>query len=374
MKKIDVRLSDRSYSIVIGRNLLPSLGHLVKPLGLGSKVLIVSNRRVANLFLVPVRHALKKAGYEVVTPYLLSYGDERDKSAGSLTGLWQHMADAGLERTSTVVALGGGVVGDLAGFAASTYMRGISLVQVPTTLLAQVDAAIGGKTAIDLPEAKNIVGTFYQPRLVIADVKTLDSERAEFRIRELRNGFAEVIKYGMIADAELFRLLEAKLEGFLGPLSKKKSLGNRELSFLETVVWRSAKVKARIVSEDERETKGRRLILNYGHTFAHSFEAASRYRMPHGEAVALGMVCAARLAKIRGLLQDDVDLRQNRLIEKAGLPTKVRQKFKLNPLIRAMRLDKKKKEGTLRFILPEDIGRVRVAGDVSFSEIRKILR
>ena len=372
MKKIDVRLAERSYSILIGRNLLPQLGNLLKPLRLGSKILIVSNPKVAKFFLKPVRESLKKAGFEVAAPYLLSHGNERDKSSDSLNRLWQHMGKVGLERSSTVLALGGGVVGDLTGFAASTYMRGIAVVQVPTTLLAQVDAAIGGKTAIDLRSAKNMVGTFYQPRLVIADVNTLDP-LIRFRNQELRNGFAEVIKYGMIADAELFQLLEERLVGFLNSISKKSSLRDSELSFLETIVWRSARIKAKIVSEDEYEKKGKRLILNYGHTFAHAFEAASGYRMPHGEAVALGMVCAARLATTRGLLPKETERRQNQLIQHAGLPVKTPKRFKVDQLMRSMMLDKKKKDGKLRFILPEAVGRVRVVDNVSPSEIKSVL-
>ena len=372
MKKIDVRLADRSYSVLIGRNLFPRLGSLLKPLRLGSNILIVSNRKVAGFFLNPVRESLRKAGFKVAAPYLLSHGNERDKSSDSLSRLWQHMAQSGLERSSTLLALGGGVVGDLAGFAASTYMRGISVVQVPTTLLAQVDAAVGGKAAIDLPSAKNIVGTFYQPRIVIADVKALDPF-TRFRKQELRNGFAEVIKYGMIADPELFQLLEAKLQWFLDSISKKFSLGDSELSFLETLVWRSARIKAKIVSEDEHEKKGKRLILNYGHTFAHAFEAATGYRMPHGEAVALGMVCAARLAVTRGLLGKETERRQNQLIQSAGLPAKVPKRFKMSRFIRPMMLDKKKKDGKLRFVLPEAVGRVRVVDNVSPGEIKSVL-
>ena len=316
--------------------------------------------------------SLRRAGYEVVTPCLLPCGDERDKSADTLFRLWQHMVRAGLERTSTVVALGGGVVGDLTGFAASTYMRGISLVQIPTTLLAQVDAAIGGKTAIDLPSAKNIVGSFYQPRAVIVDVEALSS-LAESRT-EIRNGFAEVIKYAMIQDTTLFKWLEQNLGNFFESVSRRRTLRNRELAFLETVIVRSALVKAKVVEQDERETKGKRMILNYGHTFAHSFEAASHYRMPHGEAVALGMACAARMARRRGFFSPEGEERQNRLLRIAGLPTQIPRRFRVKELIGPMKLDKKRKAGKLRFILPERIGRVRVAENVPPSEIQAVLQ
>jgi len=357
MKRILVRLKERSYPILIGRNLVASVGSFLKPLKLGPKILIVTNEAVSNLFLASVLSSLKRAGFELAAPYLLEHGDERDKSEKTLLRLWEHMARAKLERTSTLLALGGGVVGDVAGFAASTYMRGISLVLVPTTLLAQVDASIGGKTGIDLPSAKNLVGTFYQPRMVISDVGTLQ----KIPTRELRNGFAEIIKYGMIRDAALFRLLEREKNWF-------------EPDFLETVIARSAAVKAEIIERDERETKGERIILNYGHTFAHAFEAASQYRLPHGEAVALGMVSAARLARKKKLLRASDEERQNRLIEKAGLPTE-RARYRLghHGILQHMMLDKKKREGKPRFVLPSAVGCVKVVENVSLAELKEIL-
>lgn len=374
MKEIKLNLSERSYSIVIGRNLLASLGRLLKPLGLGSKVLIVSNRCVAGLFLKTVQKSLKQAGFNEETPFLLPHGDERDKSKEVLFKLWEHLAHSGFERTSTLVALGGGVVGDLAGFAASTFMRGIRLIQVPTTLLAQVDSAIGGKTAIDLPSAKNIIGTFYEPRLVVCDVQVLERMGlSKEGMRGLRNSLAEVIKYGVIQDKELFKLLEEKIAWFLS-CARKKILGPPELSFLETVVARSARVKAGVVEEDEHETKGRRLILNYGHTFAHAFEAASNYRIQHGEAVALGMVCAARLAWLLGIFSKEEELRQRRLIWEAGLPVHLGP-YRLRPekILDSIQLDKKKKEGRLRFVLPVRMGKVQVFSEVSASEINRVL-
>ena len=370
MKKIQIKLAEgRSYSIVIGRNLLSSIAALIKPLGLGKKIFVVTNKKIKSRgFLKTIQSSLSKAGYEVIE-HLLNKGDERDKSKDSLFKLWQHMAKAGLERSSSVLALGGGVVGDLAGFAASTYMRGISFIQVPTTLLAQVDAAIGGKTAIDLPLAKNIVGTFYQPRLVVADVATLAGMG-----KELRNSFSEIIKYGIIMDLKLFRLLEKKADWFFKS-ARKKPLGNQELSFLEEVVFRSVRVKAKVVKEDERETKGKRMVLNYGHTFGHAFETVSNYRIPHGEAVALGMVCAGRLARKRGFWGMRDEMRQNRLIQNTGLPLRVSPYgFSARRVIKAMLLDKKKKGGKLRFVLPEAIGRVRIVNDISSKEIEKILK
>jgi len=375
MKRIQIHLGRRSYPILIGRGLLRSLSRLVKPLGLGRKIFVVSNHRVARYFLGTVRRSLTRSGFQVYS-HLLRYGDERAKSEKCLFEIWQAMAEAGLERTSTVLALGGGVVGDVAGFAASTYMRGISLLQVPTTLLAQVDAAIGGKTAIDLPFAKNIVGTFYQPRMVVVDTETL-RVLTRFRLREFRNGLAEVIKYGVIQDIKLFELLERKLPLTLPSPQRGGGGGERGsqlFSFFESVVWRSARAKARIVEADERETLGKRMILNYGHTFAHALEAVSRYRLSHGEEVALGMVCAGRVARRIGIFRSEDERRQNRLIANAGLPTRVNgARFKPDRLMRHMRLDKKKKGGQLRFVLPEAIGRVRVVDRVPLARVRRVL-
>ena len=374
MKEIVVRLQGRSYSILIGRNLLASLGARLKPLGLGRRILIVSNRRVAGLFLAPVRNSLKRAGFEVAAPFLLPQGSERDKSEGVLFRLWSHMACEGLDRRSTVVALGGGVVGDTAGFAAATYMRGINLIQVPTTLLAQVDSSIGGKTGIDLAAAKNMVGAFYQPRLVVCDVSALERMGlVRTGLHELRNSLAEVIKYGVIRDPQLFELLEGQARSFLLSASQKK-LGAKEFSFLEKVVSRAAAVKARVVERDERETKGLRMILNYGHTFGHAFEAASGYRLAHGEAVSLGMIAAGRLARRRGIFAEEDESRQRRLIQRIGLPVNLRR-FRLNAerVLRHMAHDKKAREGQLRFVLPERIGRVRVFDNVSTSEIKRVL-
>ncbi len=365
MRKITVHLGNRSYPILIGRNLLSKIGGLLKPLKLGQKVLIVSNKKVASRFLAPVSRSLSRSGFKVYS-YLLSYGDERDKSEKELSKLWSAMARVSLDRTSTVVALGGGVVGDVAGFAASTYMRGISLVQVPTTLLAQVDSAIGGKTAIDLSNAKNVVGTFYQPRIVFSDVETLKTISPEI----FRDSLAEVIKYGMIQDSKLFDLLEKKGRWFIKSV-KQKSLGQQELQFLEEIVWRSALVKAKVVQEDERETKGRRMILNYGHTFAHALEGASKFKMAHGEAVACGMILAGELALKTGLFSIQAQARQISLIRQISFPVKYR--FLSSEILTFMKRDKKARNGKLRLILPTRIGRVKVFENVPENWIRNVL-
>ena len=365
MKRITVHLGKRSYDILIGRGLLRSLGRFVKPLGLGSKVLIVSNRRVARFFLPAVSRSLAGSGFRVYS-YLLPHGDERDKSERELAKLWAQMAQIGLDRTSTVLALGGGVVGDVASFAASTYMRGIALVQVPTTLLAQVDSAIGGKTAIDLPRGKNLVGTFYQPRVVISDVEALKT----LSLYEFQNQFAEVVKYGVIQDATLFKLLERKAEWFFSSV-RRKYFGKQELAFLEHVVWRSASVKAKVVQQDELERTGKRMILNYGHTFAHALEGASGFRLPHGRAVSSGMILAGELACRLKLFSKAAQERQIRLIKQVGLPAK--QRYSSARILSFMKRDKKNQNGKLRLILPRAIGRVEVNERISEKSIRTLL-
>ena len=365
MRKITVHLGERSYPILIGRGLLVRLGRFLKPLRTGSKVLVVSNRKVASYFFQTIRRSLVRSGFQV-SLFLLPFGDERDKSDRVLVKLWQRMSQIGLDRTNTIVALGGGVVGDVSGFAASTYMRGIALVQVPTTLLAQVDSAIGGKTAIDLPSAKNMVGTFYQPRLVVCDVETLKG----LGEKEFRNSFAEVVKYGVIRDSKLFALLEQKGPAFISDL-ERKSFGRTQLSFLEMIVWRSAQVKARVVEEDEQETKGKRMILNYGHTFAHALEAASKFRIQHGEAVARGMIFAGDLACRMGIFSEKDRQRQIDLIYKINVPKKYR--FTGTQLLPFMKRDKKVRHGRLRFVLPTGIGQVKIFDDVPQKLLKQVL-
>ncbi|MBI3999955.1 MAG: 3-dehydroquinate synthase [Candidatus Omnitrophica bacterium] len=372
MKKITVHLGNRSYPILIGKGLLAKVGSLLKPLKLGSKILIVSNDRVADRFLGDRKFtkSLRGSGFEVFQ-HNLKYGYEPDKFAGELNKLWEHMSRIPLDRTSTVLALGGGVVGDVAGFATSTYMRGISLVQIPTTLLAQVDSAIGGKTAINLKSGKNIVGSFYQPRVVISDVYALKTlVNSDYGQLEFRNSFAEVIKYGVIQDSKLFDLLEEKGRWFIKAV-EQKSLGFKELKFLEEVVWRSAVVKAKVVEQDERETKGRRMILNYGHTFAHALEGVSKFKIPHGEAVACGMILAGELALRMGIFSIQAQARQISLINRLSYPA--RYSFLSSKVLSFMKRDKKVHDGKLRFVLPIRIGEVRIFENVSENLVQDVL-
>jgi len=368
MKLIKLRTASGLSKILIGRNLLPQVGRLMRSEKLGKKVLIVSNRHVSKRYMKPVRNSLKRSGFETFV-YLLPNGDERDKSERVLCDLWAFMSRIGLERTSTLVAVGGGVVGDISGFAASTYVRGIALVQIPTTLLAQVDSAIGGKTAINLKTAKNIVGTFHQPRLVVSDVMTLTTQRQA----EFRNSFAEVIKYGVIKDAALFTLLERKASWFLKALECRR-FGEKELSFLETVVWKCVKIKADVVQRDEKETKGIRMILNYGHTFAHALETADRYRLPHGRAVAMGMVLAAAYGIRFGRFGKASAARQLRLIQKFGFSLRGKKRYRPSEILAIMQRDKKVKNGRLRLVLPRAIGTVYIEPNISTSNVLRLIK
>ncbi len=363
MKKINVSLGKRSYPILIGRGLASEIGKYLKRLRAGKKVFIVTHQQVAvkSGLLRQVHKSLHRAGFET-SNYILPYGSEHDKSEQGLELLWKAMLHQDLDRSSTALALGGGVVGDVAGFAASTYMRGINLVHMPTTLLAQVDSAIGGKTAIDLTGGKNIVGTFYQPKLVVSDLNALKSlPPAAFR-----DSFAEVIKYGIIRDPKLFSLLENK-GLLLLTHAKEGALTTEDFSLLENIVFRCAKIKASIVIKDEFETKGLRVILNYGHTFAHALEGVSGYRISHGEAVGLGMVLAGILAQKLKLVDTDFVARQQKLIQEMGLSTSLKpyaKRFRLSWLkVRSFfRHDKKTVGGIVRFVLPTRLGQVKVVG------------
>lgn len=360
MRTLQVKLSGRAYSIVVGRGLIEKLFRFLKKLAAPRKVLVVTERRVASLHLARLEKSLRKEKI----PYQVFFlrGGEGAKSAEELTRIYAALAKNRFERRDGLIAFGGGAVGDVAGFAAATYLRGIPLIQIGTTLLAQVDSSIGGKTGINLPEGKNLVGAFYQPSLVLSDVTLLKT----LPRRELTASLAEVIKYGVIHDRALFQYVEKNLDSILAG----------DLPALEHLVFSSARIKAGIVERDEREIRGERMILNYGHTFGHAFEAAQDYRgLRHGEAVALGMAAAARLSRNRGWLRPAEEMRQNRLLERAGLPTRSnRLAFNQNRVVRHMLLDKKIKEGKLRFVLPVTLGRVKIAGDVTLSEVRKTLR
>ncbi len=344
---ITVRLGDRAYPIHVGDGILPLRPADLRELGAGRGVAVLSHRALLRERSSRIRGgarllaALKGDGFDVV-PLEVPAG-ESSKSLPAASRLYTRLARARIDRYGTLIALGGGVIGDLGGFVAATYMRGIRLVQVPTTLLAMVDSSIGGKTAVNHARAKNLIGAFYQPALTVADVRMLTT----LPDRELRSGLAEVIKTAVIGDASLFEYLEQQLPAVL----------RRDTGVLVEVISRCAAFKARVVEADEREQSERR-ILNYGHTIGHAIEAASGFRrLTHGEAIAIGMALEGRLAQRLGLAEAAIVERQNALLARAGLPTKLGA-VNRRAVWRAMTLDKKIRDGVLRCPLPVGIGEV----------------
>ncbi len=360
LRTISVALSANPYPVVIGQGGLNQLGELIRERGFkaGTKVLVVTNPVVAEHYGATALASLQAAGLGASS--LVIEAGEDQKTPATVALIHDAAFERRLERGSLIVALGGGVVGDMAGFAAATWLRGIAVVQVPTTLLAMVDAAIGGKTGVNHPGGKNLVGAFHQPRLVLIDPVTL----ATLPEREFRAGMAEVIKYGVIGDAALFDQLEAA-----GDLSSMAAVGPE---LLQTLLERSAAAKAEVVAADEREG-GLRAILNYGHTLGHVVETLCGYgTWLHGEAVAIGMVAAGEIAVGMGLWADADQRRQRVLIEAAGLPVRWPE---LDPqaVLTCLQGDKKVRDGTVRFVLPTGIGTVEIRGDVSGEQVLSAL-
>jgi len=359
VRTVHVSLGERSYDIHVGAGLLSRLGVWCRELGFSRRAAVITDARVAGHHLAPVVRSLEAAGFEPVAVTVPA--GEGSKQWRVVHRCHDALAAARLERRSLVVALGGGVVGDLAGFVAATYLRGVPFVQVPTTLLAQVDSSVGGKVGINLRAGKNLVGAFYQPRLVVADLETLGT----LPEREYRAGLAEVIKYGAIADASLLGLVEAGMERLL----------RRDPGVLEPVVARCCEIKAEVVSADEREG-GQREILNFGHTIGHAWEATAGYgRWLHGEAIAVGQVLEAELScRALGLAREARD-RLEGLLVRAGLPTRVRwTERRVDRLLEAMRLDKKVRDGRIRFVLLPELGRAEWGHVVEEDRIREVLR
>ena len=358
MRKVKVPLGSRSYEIHIGSHLLARLGAECSRQQLGERCAIITDTNVGRRFAKPAYESLLQAGFD---PVLITVpAGETAKSLKTVAGCYDRLAAHRIERKSFIVALGGGVVGDLAGFVAASYLRGIPFVQVPTTLLAQVDSSVGGKVGVNLKAGKNLVGAFYQPRHVLCDLNTLSS----LPEREFRAGLAEVIKYGIIYDAGLFARLETDLARLL----------HRETKPLAEVIARCCEIKAEVVGQDETEG-GLRAILNFGHTIGHGLEAISAYgKYLHGEAISIGQVAAARLsAKLTGLPASDVT-RITGLFERAALPTSVKlsaaQRVKL---FAAMRLDKKVTGGEIKFVLAQRIGKVVWGRRVPEATIQQLL-
>jgi len=360
IRTIRVELKSNPYAIVIGAGSLAQLGEQIQAqaIKVGTKVLVVTNPVVNAHYGATALASLQAAGFEA--SLLVIEAGEDQKTPASVALIHDAAYARRLERGSLIVALGGGVVGDMAGYAAATWLRGIAVVQVPTTLLAMVDAAIGGKTGVNHPGGKNLIGAFHQPSLVLIDPTTL----ATLPEREFRAGMAEVIKYGVIGDAELFADLEAAAE-----LSSLEAVGP---ALLPRLLERSAAAKARVVAADEREG-GLRAILNYGHTLGHGIETLSGYgTFLHGEAVAMGMLAAGELAVALGLWTAGEQARQRTVVAKAGLPL---QLPRLDPeaMLRALQSDKKVKDGQVRFVLPTAIGRVVIRDDIGEELIRGVL-
>ena len=351
---VHVDLDARSYDIHIGSNILcDTLRTVAIQLGL-SHAVVITDDNVETPHAISVAESLADAGAAV--DLVVVDAGETSKSASMLDRLWNRLLQANADRKTAVVAVGGGVIGDLAGFVAATYTRGLRFVQVPTTLLAQVDSSVGGKVAINLPAAKNMVGAFWQPSAVIIDTRVLSS----LPQREYRAGLGEVVKYGVIQDAEFFGYLEQNADRILA----------RDDDVLRYMVARCCQLKTEVVQEDEREESGRRAILNYGHTFGHALEAATRYtQLLHGEAVSIGMLCASRLAERLGLVETAFTERQRALLTKFSLPVDV-PAVDLDVVLDAMQQDKKVAHGKLRFVLPVCMGEVALRDGIDDEMVR----
>jgi 3-dehydroquinate synthase len=359
--------------VYVGYGLLAKLGDKMREAGLSGTATIISDENVFSLYGGQVEGVLKNAGF-AVNHFVVPPGEET-KSMDSAIKIYDFLVGHRAERDDIIVALGGGMVGDLAGFVAGTFLRGMLWVQVPTSLVAMVDASIGGKVGVNHPEGKNLIGAFYQPNLVLSDPKTL----ATLPRRELTSGWAEVIKYGLILSKEFFEFLETNV-------ARVKKL---DPQLLTTAIGRSAAIKAGVVSQDEKEREGKRSILNYGHTIGHGLEAATGYRrFLHGEAVAVGMMGAAELSERLGLLSPTVVQRQKALLQRFGLPTSTkpeaanrRRGMKRNNLelsiaavTRAMKLDKKVRGKAIRWVLLQDLGKAVIRDDVPQQAVLAVLR
>lgn len=348
MEKILVQTPEGSYDIVLGEGVLNNLGRLMVERGLSGRAAIISDETVAGLYADRVAQSLRDAGFE---SRLITFpAGEEHKTLDTVRDLYGALVDARLERGNPVAALGGGVVGDTAGFVAATFLRGVPLVQVPTTLLAMVDASVGGKVGVDLPQGKNLVGAFKQPALIVADVTTLSTLPDE----GFHAGLAEVIKAGIIGDPTLFEHLEHD--------------GHEPLLW---VIRRAIEVKRDIVQEDPFES-GRRAVLNLGHTFGHALEVLNEYQLPHGFAVSIGMVIAARVAVALGLAQPALEARIADTLTRYGLPVR-HGETSPERIWDAMGADKKRKAGTRRYVLPRAVGDVIVTADVPQETIMTIL-
>lgn len=355
---IPVALGDRSYEIEIGHGNLSGIAAFLRQRRACSHVVVITDSHVGPLHGQTVMKSLECAG--IRADLLAVPAGETSKCVAQAEQLWQELAKRNTDRKTVIVAIGGGVVGDLAGFIAATYTRGLGFVQIPTTLLAQVDSSVGGKVGINLPAAKNIVGAFWQPAGVLIDLELLKT----LPEREFRSGLAEVVKYGVIMDADFFGYLENHAD----------AISRRDADALEHIVAQSCRLKAEVVTQDEREETGRRAILNYGHTFCHAIEQVSGYgQFLHGEAVAIGMICASRLAEKLSRIDSTTTNRQKTLLKQLSLPVQI-PPLNEDDLLAAMQRDKKTESGKLRFVLPTRLGHVELVAGIETEVVRMILR
>lgn len=359
MKKVKVNLGKKSYEIVIGSDILDRLPLFLRDLNVGNTALIITNPKIKNLFAAKLSLILKKHNFN--HSYLIIGDSEKSKSEKIAFNLIGKIAKFDKGRGIFIIALGGGVVGDVSGFVASIYKRGIPFIQVPTTLLSEVDSSIGGKAAIDLDVAKNLVGSFYQPKLVFSDIALLKT----LPKRQILNGLGEVIKYGIIKDPEFFNYIEKNL----------KKIVNMDKKALEHIVYVSSAIKAGYVEKDEFDTLGIRAELNLGHTIGHAVEAAGKYskKYNHGESIAFGIVVATEISKRLGLINSIDSIRIIKLIGESGLPVKIRG-VKLDKIINATFYDKKVTHGVNRFVLPVKIGKSKVVKNISLKLIKEVLK
>ncbi len=358
MDKITVNLGRRSYPVIIGERIINQLGGILKRLNIGSDAFIITNNFLKNEYGLKLAQSLSKSGINFC--FRVVPDSEKSKSIETASSVIKELAAFDRKKKVFIIAFGGGVIGDLSGFVASVYKRGINYAQVPTTLLAQVDSAIGGKTALDLASGKNLIGAFYQPRLVFSDVeflKTLDK-------KQISSGMAEVIKYAVIKDAKLFDFLENKFDA----VTSANSFAFKK------IIYACSRIKAKITSQDEKESLGLRTILNFGHTVGHAIEAAGGYKgYNHGQAVGLGMIAAVNLSVNLGLIDDKLAVRIKNLIKLYGLPTKLKS-ASIGKIIKAHYHDKKFSGKENKFVLICAIGKPKIVRNVKLSSIREAVR
>jgi 3-dehydroquinate synthase len=359
MKRIKVNLdkqSSTSYEICIGHNILDRIGLVIAKSNIASNYIVITDSNVSSLYREKLLTALRNVNLKVD---LIEFpAGEISKNTDTVLTIIKKLINLGADRNSALIALGGGVTGDMTGFIASIYMRSIPYIQIPTTLMAQVDSSIGGKTGIDLPEGKNLVGAFFQPKAVFIDLQFLKTLPDE----EFTNGLSEIVKYGIIDDVELFNILEKETE----------NIKNRSMDLLELIVERSCKIKKGIVEIDEMDM-GVRRILNFGHTIGHAIEAESGYMIPHGNAVSIGMIASARISERLNYLSSEDRNRIEHLIRSIDLPDHVPTSISMEGMLSKIKTDKKKKGGSVHFVLLKKIGVPFINGSVEETIIREII-